>query len=245
MFDSHFEAILADNDLARRIHYHIRYRVYCLETGFESAEEFPDAEEKDEFDEQSVHFMVRAKRTGEWIAAMRLVLPEGGSLPVERHTRIHPAHLRRGSRGRIAEVSRLSMVEGYRRRKQDKSLPCEYEANEGKEEVPAGFAERRKEPEILIGLLRALFVYCREHDIDYLLFLTTRALARLLTRLNLRLELIGQAIEHRGLRYPYLLDAEDAYFSLPYASPDTMTMFWRPMAYLPFSNLGISTQRFH
>lgn len=246
MFDSHFEVVLADSDLARSIHYHIRYKVYCLETGFENADQFPDGEEKDEFDDRSVHFMVRTKRTGEWIAAMRLVLPESGPLPVERHTRIYPVFQQRTSLGRIAEVSRLSMVENYRRRRQDKRFPCEYENDGGKqEETPSGSRERRKEPEILIGLLRALFVYCLEHDIDYLLFLTTPALSRLLTRLNLQLEAVGPPIQHRGLRCPYLLDAEEAYFSLPHTSPDIATMFQRPMAYHPFSQLAILTQRLH
>ena len=44
-------SLLADNVLARHIHYRLRYHVYCLETNFEDATHFPYGEEQDEFDE--------------------------------------------------------------------------------------------------------------------------------------------------------------------------------------------------
>ena len=68
MFDNRYEVILADTAEARQIHYNLRYQVYCLEEEFESREAFPDQMERDTWDDNSVHFIVRCKETMEWLA---------------------------------------------------------------------------------------------------------------------------------------------------------------------------------
>ena len=65
MFDNRYEVILADNEDARRIHHQVRYKVYCLEEGFEDQSHFDNNEEHDEWDSHSVHFTVRTKQTKE------------------------------------------------------------------------------------------------------------------------------------------------------------------------------------
>jgi len=47
MFDKRYEVILADTDEARRVHYRLRYQVYCMEEGFEAHDKFPDRMERD------------------------------------------------------------------------------------------------------------------------------------------------------------------------------------------------------
>ena len=53
--------------------YGIRYRVYCDEFGYESIDKFPDEEEKDEFDDFSLHCLIMHKRSGLPAGCVRLV----------------------------------------------------------------------------------------------------------------------------------------------------------------------------
>jgi N-acyl amino acid synthase of PEP-CTERM/exosortase system len=236
MLGSNFEVLLADNPLAQSMHYRLRYQVYCLETGFENANRFPDGEEKDEFDEDSTHFLVKAKHTDEWIAAIRLVYPRHGLLPMESFCHIDTRVKQSVAGQRIMEVSRLSIVEGYRRRRQDKPFLYGNRSNEFLEELYLGSKERRKQPEILMSMLCAISTYGREHDVQQLFFLITPALARLLTCFNIQPKLAGPACKHRGLRYPYSMEVEKASLGLAeYSSAAREVMCPNSAAYRAFS----------
>lgn len=73
--------------------YKIRYQVYCLETGYENPFAYPQKMERDNFDVRSIHFIVRSRATGDWIAAMRLVLGPLGNLPIKQFATIEPERL--------------------------------------------------------------------------------------------------------------------------------------------------------
>ena len=64
-FDSNFEVFLADTLEGKQIHYNLRYQVYCDEMGFEDKDSFPDKMESDEWDDNSVHFIVRHRASGQ------------------------------------------------------------------------------------------------------------------------------------------------------------------------------------
>ena len=72
MVSKNFEVILANDPRSRHIHYQLRYQVFCLETGYEDPSQFPDGEEKDEWDDDAAHFLVKERSSGQWVAAMRL-----------------------------------------------------------------------------------------------------------------------------------------------------------------------------
>ena len=112
MASRNFEVILANDESSRHIHYQLRYQVYCLETGYEDPAQFPDEEEKDAWDGDAVHFLVREPASGRWVAAMRLVLPSAQILPIEKRVAIEPSLWQ--DRRHSAEVSRLCMVGHYR-----------------------------------------------------------------------------------------------------------------------------------
>ena len=61
MFDQHYEVLLADTPESKAIHYSIRYKVYCEEMGFENKDNFHQKQEVDNYDQHSVHFIVRTK----------------------------------------------------------------------------------------------------------------------------------------------------------------------------------------
>lgn len=183
-----YEAVVADTDLSKRIHYRLRYQVYCLETGFEDPAAFGDSEESDAYDAHAIHFLVRCTTTGEWLAAARLVVREQGPLPVETHCRIDASLL--ASIGSLdGEVSRLLIV---RRQSDGRAV-----------RGLAGEDLLCSRTEILRRLLIGLCTRAQELGLYNLAFFLSPALRRILGRLGVDCAMIGDPCHHRGTRYPY------------------------------------------
>lgn len=209
MADESFEVILANDEWSRRIHYQLRYQVFCLETGYEDPARFPDGQEKDAWDDGAAHFLVQEKLSGQWVAAMRLVLPDAEILPIEKRVEIESA-LRRDTR-RCAEISRLCMVGHYRRRLQGRAMLRDGErfiGNGGDRGLVQPVSNKQQRTaEILKALLNAAVTLSAERGIDYWYMLTTRALAKILGYvLPMNMRVAGSPCWHRGERYPYLVD---------------------------------------
>lgn len=237
LFDEKFEVFLADTEAARRIHYAIRYQVYCRETGFEDPGQFPDGLERDHWDPLAVPFLVRHRWSGQWIATMRLILGEDQTLPVEATCRIEEPEARRIPGRRKAELSRLSMVRDFRRRGEEPKHPFEIEGVGGKDAPSArpDRRERRREPEILLGLLRAGFRFSDTAGLDHWVMLITPALARMLQRINTSIERIGPSCAHRGQRFPYITQLAREERQIAQIDAEVAEMFRREPAYLRFS----------
>lgn len=209
MASKNFEVVLANDQWSRRIHYQLRYQVFCLETGYEDPAQYPDDEEKDEWDDNSVHFLVQERDTGQWVAAMRLVLPDEQFLPIEKRVAIESS-LRR-DQGDCAEISRLCMVGHYRRRLQGRAMPCGGQLSErdrvSQEKIQSELNKQQRTAEILQALLNAAVAISVERGIGYWYMLTTRALAKILGAvLPMNLQLAGPPCSHRGERHPFLVD---------------------------------------
>lgn len=203
MFDNYFEVLLADNDEAKQIHYNIRHQVYCEEMGFERVDNGTKLE-VDDWDEHSVHFIVKAKQTGQYVGAMRLILPEKGYLPLEKHCTLNEAVIQ-SDLYRSVEVSRLCVVKEIRRRSTDGAPP------EGiTESATTALSEflhdqRKLNRSIIWGLFRAASLYCADNHIQNWYFLTTKILHRLITKENFKMHQVGDACVLNGERYPYLI----------------------------------------
>ncbi len=241
MFDSRFDVFLADTELSRRIHYQIRYRIFCIDTGFEDPTTFQLSEEKDEWDEHSAHFLVREKSTGQWVATMRMVLPCERPFPVEALCNLRTSGQIERQREVSCEISRLCMVKRYRGRqgragKQRLAL-INSTGSAGFDVISSGL-NRREEPEIMLGLLRAAFAYSQEQGIRYWYFLITPALARMVSRLGITLEKIGDDVNHRGIRSPYVTDSVHGREESMSNSAEVRQMLTRETPhYLPYSKI--------
>lgn len=186
-----YEVLLADTRESLRDHFRLRYRVYCLETGYENPAQFPNREERDRYDPHAVHFLLRRPQVAESIGALRLVLPVDGSLPVDEHGILSADTRRLIEAGGVAEVSRVCHLRG--------------------DGVPGGrSAALPDDPGVLFRLLRAAFFYSLETDIERLLFLIRPAMARMIGRMAIPLERAGDGCDHRGVRYPYIVDLHQA-----------------------------------
>ncbi len=208
MPSNEFEIIVADTDVARRHHFQLRYQVFCLETGFEDPEKFPDQLETDEYDERSAHFLVRNTVSGRWRAACRVVLPGPEPLPIEAYCRLSDATPFPSAE--TAEVSRLLITNAARRRhRAGRFDPPQGRANRPSQRLTV--QKRHETGTILKDLIRAIAGYCVEHGIPYTVFFITPALGRILTRMKIELRAIGGPSLYRGIRIPYLTHAAEVY----------------------------------
>ncbi len=197
MFDDHFEVFLADTHESKKIHYSIRYRVYCEEMGFESKDDFPLEQEFDEYDNHSTHFIVRTKQSGQWAGAMRMVFK---SLPLEKHCILNKT-IENNIFNRSIEISRLCLVKEIRRRNTDCDSPL---GLEGEEEAVIPFRSRKHiERSIIWGLFRAAAVHSKERNIKKWYFLGANALARIIRKKGFNMQQIGEPCNFNGERLPF------------------------------------------
>src|ERR1043166_7505743 len=204
MFDEHLEVLLADTDWAKNIHYDLRYRVYCLERGYEDPQAHPDAREQDSYDDIAAHFLVRSIESREWLAGLRLVTVPFESLPMNKVCEVYRDRLPQFESNEIAEVSRLC------------AIPT-------KEKMD--FADGTTTSWISMGLIRAARSYALEHGIRYFFFFISDSLARILKRVGIEFTPIGPVSEYRGKRRPYIHDVRFGYREMPLKAPDVHQMF--------------------
>lgn len=214
MFEEHFEVFLADTETSKQIHYKIRYQVYCEEMGFENKDDFPNKEERDEYDEHSLHFIVRHKHSKAWVGAMRLIKKEHTLLPLEKNCTLNEA-IEHSDKRTSVELSRLCLIKEIRRRSTDNEPPLgicteEHDQIDHQETDKVKlFRKHRNNPNIIWGLLHAATDYGRQNNIHHCFFLTTSALARVLRKGGLTMHNIGSPIYHKGERFPFRMDVAD------------------------------------
>jgi N-acyl amino acid synthase of PEP-CTERM/exosortase system len=227
MFDHAYEVILADREAARAIHQKIRYHVYCVEHQFEPHTAFPFGEEHDSWDTHAAHFIVRHRATRTWVAAVRLVLPETASFPVETLQCLKPELTPRLPRRKFAEISRICIISSSNPYKTNPHIDWNY-----------GNVCRNGESEVLMGMMRTIIIYGLGQDIEYCYLLVNQAFARLLSRLGVTLHQVGNTIDHRGLRIPYQVNLRESAQSLLAKSAAMRALLSRrELAYRPFSSL--------
>lgn len=212
MFDENFEVFLADTKESKKIHYFIRYQVYCEEMGFENKDDFPLEEEFDEYDNHSAHFIVRSRQTGQWVGAMRMVFKNNQPLPLEKHCSLD-APIFDSIFNRSIEISRLCLVKEIRRRNTDSSPPIGLFDEDGDIQKGANVIpfHRRKHVErsIIWGLFRAASVLSEQKNVKKWYFLGANALARIICKTGVNLKQIGEPCYFNGERYPFELALND------------------------------------
>jgi N-acyl amino acid synthase of PEP-CTERM/exosortase system len=220
-FEQYFEVVPAMTPALKDEAYQLRHQVFCEDLGFEPAT--VDRRERDEYDAQSLHLLIRSVQTGMYVGCTRIirVRPEDAQqlLPYElicagglNHGLVDPATLPRQT---IAEISRLAIVSRYRQRKGERGKPADISSDD--------FASgaRSRFPYILIGLYLGTVEFARLHDIETLFVLTEPRLALHFRRLGVQIQTIGVAVEHHGLRIPSMMKVNTVHEELKF--------FFRPL----------------
>lgn len=122
-FLEYFEVELVTSAAQKKAVFEVRYRVYCEEFGYEPSEHFPDKAEYDEYDDSSLHCLIRHKSSGRAAGCVRLVPASYDAtepLPFEKYCaesvdKVFVENLK-AERCKMAEVSRLAVDGAFRRR---------------------------------------------------------------------------------------------------------------------------------
>ncbi len=231
MFDERFEVFLADTEFGKSINKQIRYRVFCLERGFEDPSAFPNGEETDAWDENSVHFIVREKKTGRWIASTRLIIPDQTTLPVEQMETLSNDFLNGMPRESIGEISRFCIIN------KNTKTTSQFSHISKPQFDWIGGIDKADQFEITLGMLRALSNYGINNGLNYSYMFITKSLARLIKRLGIALYQTGAMKEYRGLRAPFLVDYRESMVSAARTSKAVKEFLARKsMAYLSIAD---------
>lgn len=207
-FQDYFRVVPAVTEKLVEEAQRIRHQVYCQELGWEPVKE--DGLERDYYDQYSVHCLLRSVSRESFIGCIRLVLPTddgvGLHLPLQKACdgKLYPGHPDPVALANIevAEVSRLAITSDFRRRRHEKGKVVSFPDQE------VSLSDRRKFPYIPVALYLGMMEIAAQRNINNLYFLTEPLLAKHFGRLGGELELVGEGIEHRGLRKPYLMDVE-------------------------------------
>ncbi|BBA35966.1 uncharacterized protein sS8_4035 [Methylocaldum marinum] len=214
MFDSRYEVVLANSPESREIHFNLRYKVFCLEKGFENSDKFHSEEmERDEYDDQAIHFLVRERVRNRWIGAARLVIDKVSTLPINKAAEIELPGADHDPV--VAEFSRLLVLDNFRQVR----------------------SKTATDPEILLGLIRAARDYCLQQEITNVLFLCRRSIQRILGNAGIDMLQIGSPCIHRGVRAPYLVDLETGFDRIRDPYSRAYQMFSRNQSYCYYSDL--------
>jgi N-acyl amino acid synthase of PEP-CTERM/exosortase system len=240
MIINRFETVLADTAAARQAHYQLRYRVFCEEARFEEASRFPDEQERDEYDPGAAHFIVWDRLSHEWVGAMRLVPASEKTMPSEAIA----GRLFAGSdeeRTRSTEFSRLCVRAQYART--DSGFRIGHWAPPGSERSEGRIVFFRQwEHEIIQRLIYASLGWQMANGFDYTYFIINRALARVLKRFGVPLEVVGEPLEHRGTRIPHRGIVRATYAGMRAKSADFAEMADSAPAYIPYSDLELQAR---
>jgi N-acyl amino acid synthase of PEP-CTERM/exosortase system len=174
----------------------LRYEVYCRERGFLNPDDYPDGIERDEFDTNAIHFACLSRRSEAVVGTIRLVAPVDGRFPLSSHCSVNPALLPPNT----MEISRLAVSRQYRRRADDNEygLSQAYLAHDPESN------ERRRRPEIVLGLYKIMYRESKRIGVRAWLAAMEHSLARLLSRFSFHFEAVGPEVDYYGPVTPYL-----------------------------------------
>lgn len=248
-FSRYFEVILVDSDDLRERVFKLRYQVYCVETRFEDESAFPNEMESDAYDAKSAHALLRHRDTGWWAGTVRLVLPNPTSpddrYPVEIACGNVFSADRRGPielpRSTAAEVSRFAVSKEFRRRHKEYLSPTgigedtEFDrrvyqpANDshaGNRDDQRGDDRRTKDderkvvPHITLGLIQGLISMSAVNDVTHWAAAMEPTLLRLLTRLGIYFQHVGDTVEYHGKRQPCVANVTNMLATVREQRPD-------------------------
>lgn len=211
-FLEYFSLKIATTEAARSRAYAIRYRVYCEEFGYENPDEFPDRQEKDEYDDRSLHCVIE-HRSGMPAGCVRLV-PTAGDirtdpLPFEKYCGASVDQELVASlnleRPRVCEISRLAVDGAFRRRSG--------EAKTRFGEIDSMDISRQEERTfslIAVAGFLAATALTKLSGRTQVFAMMEPFLPRLMKRSGIKFERAGKDIDYHGTRAPYFIRTEAA-----------------------------------
>lgn len=232
LFYRYFEVLVADTPpLLDQVH-RLRYQVYCIENPFEDGARFPSGRERDEFDSQSLHSLVRHRQSGQCAAGVRLVLPDPADadrpLPVEVHGGRYVARYLndRGlvPRKSLAEISRFAVSKEFKRRIGEIATACGISEKAVYADGVRQDLVRRLFPHIILGLFAAIVRMSAQAGITHWCAVIEPTLLRLLARYGIRFQAMGPLVQYHGRRQPVVGSIDEVLAGIYADRPEVWTM---------------------
>jgi len=217
-FNEFFQIRFANSKSLRQEAFKIRYGVYSRELGWEPEN---DAEmETDECDDYSFHCLLEHRRTKVHAGCIRLIIPPIAKpealLPFEDHCmeslRPDAIDLSSFPRGSFSEISRLAVLDTFRRREKEKSVP--YVLKEVNPETIYTEEERRNFPNIAIGLYLAGIALAELCNHNGMFVMMEPRLNKRLKRFGLPFQQVGDEMDYHGSRAMFFLAKDDFHSKL-------------------------------
>jgi len=181
----------------------LRYQVYCLDRGFENAAACPEGMERDRYDDQALHCLLRDRASARPLGTVRLVRPAAkpiwfADLPLTDYaTQESLEHIVQLPAGSTAEVSRFAIARAAREILQ---APGAVTARQIDRAAGQGTLGERLLPYMSLGLIRGLVRLSMQHGITHWCLAAEPSLLRRLRGFGLHFRTAGPLVEHRGLR---------------------------------------------
>lgn len=208
IYNALFDVVSELNSEEKNAAYRLRYQVYVEETGFLPEDENPGGVECDRHDGRSGQSLLVHKLSGELAGVVRIIPPisdmPGCDLPARLASKsldsLPENMLPRSTTG---EISRFSIAKTYRRRREDWLYPAALEGL-GLEGDP-----RRVIPHIALGLMTGVFDQVVRFNLTHLCAVIDPALLRLLRRLGIEFQKVGEPVDFHGPRQPVMARCQD------------------------------------
>jgi len=210
-FNDYFEILPAISDELKIEVYKLRYQIYCIENDFLNSEDYPDNLEFDNFDRHSIHYLIRHRKSGDFVATTRLILPDANNpekfFPLELNCKIdNIAVMQSIERKHLGEVSRLCVSKAFKKRK-----------NEAQSLAPLGSEcslyftpeEQRSFPIICLALIACSIKAGYDNGLHYSFAATDSPLLHFISALGINAIEIGPMTNYHGNRWPVLIKAKD------------------------------------
>jgi N-acyl amino acid synthase of PEP-CTERM/exosortase system len=173
----------------------LRYQVFCHEVHFLNPDRYPSGLEIDDYDAVSEHFLAVNNCNEDVVGTVRLVSwSERRSFPTAKHFGSLMEELDRQGfpLHSTAEISRLCISKGYRKRLKDGLLGLD--GYEGRSD------QRRRYPEVILELFKVMYLASRfDLGITHWIAAFEESLYRLLKRYGIHLEpLVPEEIDYYG-----------------------------------------------
>jgi N-acyl amino acid synthase of PEP-CTERM/exosortase system len=216
-FPYFFSARLAASAVQQRAIYRLRHQVYCEELNFEPVR--ASGLEHDEFDSRSIHCFINHTATDNLAGTVRLITTNRAEekLPIEHYcqnsnSQLTPKHF---DYRKVCEISRLAVPASIRRRL--------IAVNQGAS--PMNQLLQKLEAECYSSVAVALYLIATLISVEkgkhHAFVMVEPALARILRRIGIHFQQIGDSINFNGKRAPYYLDMRTVTSTL---KPDYLTL---------------------
>jgi N-acyl amino acid synthase of PEP-CTERM/exosortase system len=139
---------------------------------------------------------------------MRLILKNDELLPIERLCVLNES-INNDASGLAVEISRLCLLKEIRRRSTDIFPP--FGIGDYASSIKDTNHHRCENRDIIWGMIYAAAQYSYNHGMSHWYYMTTRALDKVLRKGGLNMTVIGEPCKHKGLRYPFKMDAFATY----------------------------------